>query len=217
MRKLVKKIFKLLTLAIFGVFGLILFCNFWIKLSTKDQITTDIDTLPKKKVCLVLGTSHKLVNGDENLFFKYRIRAAEKLYKEKKVDYILVSGDNQFKTYNEPKVMRDALVNLGIPYGDIYLDYAGFRTFDSVVRCIEVFGQKDFVIISQPFHVDRAVYIANDKGVNAMGYAANDIPFSLSYNTKVRELLAKVKVFIDLYILHTKPRYLGDKVQIGNA
>ena len=103
---------------------------------------------------------HKLKNGNNNLYFDYRILAAVELYKAGKIKYILISGDNRKKDYNEPEEMKKALIQKGVPAKFIYLDYAGFRTLDSVVRAKEVFGQNQLTIISQRFHNERAIYLA---------------------------------------------------------
>ena len=171
--------------------------------------------VPTNKVGLVLGTSKWLKDGRPNLYFKYRIQAAYDLYKAGKIKYILVSGDNSFKNYNEPREMHNALVDLGVPSEAIVLDFAGFRTLDSVVRCKKVFGQQNVTIISQPFHNKRALYIASNYGMQAIGYNAKDVNLYSGLKTQLREKLARVKVFIDLYIINKQPKFLGDKIEIG--
>ncbi len=162
----------------------------------------------------MLGTSQYLSNGDRNLYFSYRIEAAYALYRAKKVAYILVSGDNGEKTYNEPKKMRDALIKKGVPAEKIVLDYAGFRTLDSVVRAKEVFGQESFIVVSQKFHNERALYIAENRGLKAFGFNARDVAQYAGFKTHLREYLARVKMMLDLYILGTSPKFLGEAVEI---
>ncbi len=125
---------------------------------------------------------------------------------------ILVSGDNSRSSYNEPREMFDALVDKGVEPGDIYLDYAGFRTFDSMVRAKEVFGLSNFIVVSQEFHCERAIYIAASKQIDAIGYSAKD-PF-LSTKTIIREYPARVNAFLDCYVINTKPHFLGEKIDI---
>ncbi len=173
-----------------------------------------LEDVPFNKVGLLLGTSKKVQNGQPNLYFKYRIRAAAELYNAGKIEYILVSGDNSLKEYNEPIDMKKALMKQGIPDTAIVLDYAGFRTFDSVVRSKKVFGQEKVTVISQRFHNQRAIYIAHQKGLEAVGYNAQDISFSSGLKVQLREKAARVKVFLDLYILHTQPKFLGKKIKI---
>lgn len=119
----------------------IIVCNRTIKKHTTSKIYTEASIIPTNKVGLLLGTSPKLKNGNNNLYFDYRILAAVELYKAGKIKYILISGDNRREDYNEPEEMKKALMQKGIPEKFIYLDYAGFRTLDSVVRAKEVFGQ----------------------------------------------------------------------------
>ncbi|PCJ25048.1 MAG: protein SanA [Flavobacteriales bacterium] len=178
---------------------------------TKDSIYSTISTTPEKQVALILGTSKYTSRGNTNLFFKYRIVAAADLYLLGKVKHIIVSGDNRTKNYNEPKQMRKALIALGVPTEAITLDYAGFRTLDSVVRSKKVFGQNEITIISQRFHLERALFIADRYKIDAIGFAAQDPPGNYSTKTRIREYFAKTKAVIDLYIINKKPKFLGKK------
>ena len=189
----------------------IVFSNVIIVQSTKKEIYSTVNSTPKKKVALILGTSRYTIWGTTNLYFKYRIEAAAKLYHSGKISHIIVSGDNSDKTYNEPRQMWDALLKKGIPHSAITLDFAGFRTLDSVVRSKEVFGQTEIIIISQRFHVERALFIASKYKIDAIGFAAQDPPKKYSFKTRVREYFAKTKAVIDLYIINKKPKYLGKK------
>jgi SanA protein len=174
----------------------------------------DVEKVPKNRVALVLGTSRRMADGRVNLYFKYRINAAVELYKAKKVDYLLVSGDNSLSYYNEPMDMKKALMEAGIPENVIFLDYAGFRTLDSVVRANKVFGQSRYTVVSQPFHNKRAIFIARQYGIQAIGYNAKDVNAEIGFKTQVREIFARVNVFLDLYLLFTKPKFLGESVKI---
>src|SRR5690554_4494198 len=175
--KKAKKIFFYSSLSILALAIFIALCNVWVIQSSKNQIMIHEDKIPKEyPVALLLGTSEYTIKGRTNLFFKYRIEAAAALYHNKKVKHIIVSGDNSLLEYNEPRQMFKALVKLGVPDSAITLDFAGFRTLDSVVRCKEVFGQNNFVIISQRFHVERALFIANKFNINAIAYAAQNPP-----------------------------------------
>lgn len=196
------------------VLGVILFSNWRINTHAAPFVFDNLENLPHNKVGLILGTSKKLKNGQENRYFRYRIDAAVALYKSGKIDYILVSGDNSEIYYNEPRDMRKALLAQGIPEEVIFLDYAGFRTLDSVIRAKEIFGQRSFTIISQEFHNKRAIFIANKHNINAIGYNARDLDTYSGLKTQLRERLARVLVFIDLYVLNTQPKFLGEKIEI---
>lgn len=154
-------------------------------------------------------------NGNNNLYFDYRILATVELYKAGKIKYILISGDNRKEDYNEPEEMKKALMQKGIPEKSIYLDYAGFRTLDSVVRAKEVFGQNHLTIISQRFHNERAIYLAEKNGIDAIGYNAQNVNAYAGLKTNIRELLARVKMFIDLGT-DKQPHFLGEKIIIEN-
>lgn len=181
---------------------------------SKNFLFSQIENLPQNKVGVILGTSKYLVGGDKNNYFIYRVDAAVKLYKNKKIDFILVSGDNATMAYNEPITFKKELLKRGIPEEKIFLDYAGFRTFDSMIRAKEVFGQSNFTVISQNFHNARAVFIARKYGIQAIGYNARDVSAYNGFKTQIREKFARVKVLLDIYILHTKPKFLGEKIQI---
>ena len=208
-----KLLYITLIIAIPCVISLIV-CNQTIKKHTAAQIYNEVITIPQNKVGLLLGTSPKLKNGNNNLYFDYSILAAVELYKAGKIKYILISGDNRREDYNEPEEMKKALMQKGIPEKFIYLDYAGFRTLDSVIRAKEVFGQNQLTIISQRFHNERAIYLAERNGINAIGYNAKDVNAYAGLKTNIRELLARVKMFIDLAI-DKQPHFLGEKIIIG--
>ncbi len=210
------KILGILVISIIVVNILVIvFCNWRIEQKSASSLFDKVQSIPANKVGLVLGTSKWLRDGRINLYFKYRIDAAVALYKAKKIKYILVSGDNRFDYYNEPREMHNALVAHGIPSEAIVLDYAGFRTLDSVVRSKKVFGQQAITIISQPFHNKRAVFIASSYGIKAVAFNAKDVNLYMGFKTQIREKLARVKVFLDLYVTNKQPKFLGKKVEIG--
>lgn len=173
----------------------------------------EVENIPKNKVGLVLGTVKTLSSGNTNYYYKYRIEAANRLFKAGKIDYLLVSGDNNNVKYDEPTDMKNDLVNLGVPENRIYLDYAGFRTLDSVVRAKEIFGQEKVTIISQQFHNERAIAIAKSKEITAVGYNAKGISRRYGWRVMLREVFARAKMVADI-ILGVQPKFLGDKIEI---
>jgi|SRR6056297_2197458 len=193
---------------------LIVFSNYHIVATTSNYMYDSIDSVPYNSAGLVLGTSRYLRGGGNNPYFKHRIEAAEQLYRAGKIEYIIVSGDNSKRSYNEPKGMQEELEARGVPSDHIYLDYAGFRTLDSVVRCKEVFGRRSVTIITQEFHGRRAVFIAHRKGLEAVGYAAGNVPAAFGIKVLLREVFAKVKAVMDVYVFRTGPRFLGEPVQL---
>lgn len=185
----------------------------YIEWHTQGTTYDHISEVPHNKVGVVLGTSPYLKSGATNPYFQYRIDAAVALFNAQKIDFILVSGDNATVQYNEPKAFKKALINKGIPKEKIFLDYAGFRTLDSMIRAYEVFGQEKFTVISQKFHNQRAVFIARQKNIQAVGFNATDLPSHLGIKTQIREYLARTKVFFDL-IFSVQPKFLGEKIEI---
>ncbi len=194
-----------------GVVVLVLASHFWIANSAKGFTYTSANDVPARDVALVLGASPKAKGGHDNLFFKYRMEAAAALWKAGKVKCILVSGDNHSKNYDEATAMRTHLNELGVPDSVINLDFAGFRTLDSVVRCKDVFGQTSIVLVSQEFHNERALFIARHYGFDAVALNAQEVSLKYSIKTLVREYFARFKCVLDLYVLKTEPKFLGKK------
>lgn len=211
--KIFKKIFLigLILLVVSALF--VWWSNYTIESETKDFVSSDISKIPAEKVGLVLGTGKTLASGRPNLYFSYRIDAAAELYNAGKVQYFIVSGDNSQKNYNEPEDMKLALIEKGIPESHIFEDFAGFRTLDSVVRAKEIFGQSSFIIISQRFHNERAVFLAQKNGIKAYGYNAKDVNAYAGFKTNLREKFARAKVFVDL-LTEKEPKFGGEKITI---
>lgn len=193
---------------------LICWANYKINSFSEPYLYNSTDSLPACKTAVLLGTSKFMRNGSKNYFFYNRITAAEKLYKSGKVQFIIISGDNSLSYYNEPEDMKKELLKAGVPDSVIYLDYAGFRTFDSMIRAKEIFGQTKFIVVSQQFHNERAIFIARKYNIEAYGYNAEDVDAYNGFKTKFRELFARVKVFIDVYS-NKRPKFLGEKIEIS--
>jgi SanA protein len=194
---------------------LILACSLIVTISTQSYIYDKVEEIPANKVGLLLGTSKYTLKGQINPFYQNRIDAAVSLFESGKIEYIIVSGDNRHRTYNEPREMRRDLMEANIPAERIVADTAGIRTLDSVIRSRKVFGQDSVTIISQAFHVERAIYIARHSGYAAVGYAAEDVEVSFGLKTYIREYLARVKLMVDLYVTKTQPAFLGDEIPVG--
>ena len=159
----------------------------------------------------MLSKTQSLVAKATHIYiYVYQIRAAAELMKADKIKYLIISGDNGNKAYDEPTSMRSDLMSNGIDSTLIFLDYAGFRTFDSMKRLKEIFDQDFVTVISQKFHNERAIYIANRLGITAIGFNAKDVS---QFQTMIREKFARTKAFIG-FLLGTKPKYLGKKVVI---
>ncbi len=188
----------------------------YISYTFDSSIYTEIKDLPQKKAALLLGTAKYIAKGKKNYFYVYRIRAAVALWKAGKVKAIVVSGDNETKYYNETARMQKDLIKAGVPKKYIALDYAGFRTLDSVVRAEAVFDLEDYIIVSQKFHLERALFIAKAKGQKVIGFAAKDIAGTKAAKRMIeREYLARIKAFLDVYILKTEPKFYGKKEKVN--
>lgn len=185
-----------------AVILIILLCNMAVVKSAKPYTFFAIDSLPTRNAALVLGTSKGLLGGGDNLYFKYRMEATSRLFKQGKVKYLILSGNNDSEYYNEPKDMQKALLALGVPSDAMILDFSGKRTYDSILRAKYLFHENSLTIISQNFHTARALYIAQAESLDAVAFAAQDVPAYYSYHTILREYLARVKAILDVHFLH---------------
>lgn len=210
---MLKTLLKISGLLLKALILVIFVCNIIISSTAEGQTYSNTDTVPANRVGLVLGTSNRLTNGSPNPYYTYRINATIALYKARKIEFVLVSGDNGSIYYNEPNTIKKDLINGGIPEHVIFLDYAGFRTLDSMFRAKFVFGLDKVTVISQKFHNERAIYIAKQKGLKAIGFNAQDISTSQGLKVQIREYLARVKVFIDM-VLNTQPKFYGATIEI---
>jgi SanA protein len=214
MKRLLKR--WLLWVAVLATAGVVLVfgCEWWISRSAKGRCFEEANAVPEAPVAVVLGTSPLAGNGRANRFFLPRMEAAVSLFKAGKVKALIVSGDNGTAQYDEPTEMKRVLVGLGVPEERIVCDYAGFRTLDSVVRARDVFGQRRMIFVSQQFHNTRAIYLARAFGIEAWGLNATEVPVTLSVKTFLREKLACVKAMLDVNVLGTGPKFLGEKVAV---
>ncbi len=194
-------------------FLVILVCNGVIETASDDKLYSDPALIPYCKVGVVLGTARHRVEGGLNPYYQHRIAATLRLFESGRISYVLVSGDNGSIYYNEPDTIKKDLIAGGIPEDRIFLDYAGFRTLDSMVRAKIVFGLDSVTVISQEFHNERAVYIATKKGLFAQGFNAQAVEGAPGLPVQAREYFARVKVFLDL-LFNTEPRYYGNRIDI---
>ena len=210
---MIKKIALLLLIFVGICIAALFSADFKIKNASGKFIFDEVKNIPTCKTALVLGTSKTLQNGNPNPYFTKRIHAATELYKSGKIQAIIVSGDNSVKGYNEPEEMKFDLMAAGIPEEKIFEDFAGFRTLDSVVRAKEIFGQQKIIIVSQQFHNERAIYLAQKNDIEAFGFNAKDVNRKFGFTTNVREKLARVKVFVDLFF-GVDAKFGGEKILI---
>jgi SanA protein len=194
--------------------SVVYYAKYEIDTVSQGKVYNSIEEVPERKIGLVLGCSKFLSNGRQNLYFQQRIDAAKELYFSDKVKFLLVSGDNSTKYYDEPTTMKKDLIALGVPGNKIYCDYAGLSTLDSVVRTKEVFKENQFIVISQGFHVRRAIYLGLAHDIDLIGYAPQGVSGLGSLKTELRECLARGKALLDVKFLNRQPKFLGEPVII---
>ena len=182
--------------------------DLYISTTSAPHLYEDPQTLPARRVGLVLGTSRNRGAG-LNEFYSARIDAAAALYHGGRVEHLIVSGSNPSRYYNEPAAMKRDLVARDVPPTSITEDYAGLRTLDSVVRAARVMGQTSYVVVSQRFHAARAVYLARAFGLDVVGFCAGDPPGGSSLSGRLREFGARLKAVLDVRVLGTEPSYIG--------
>lgn len=184
---------------------------------TADKLYDDVDSIPYNEVGMVLGTNPKTKKGMDNPYFYNRVDAVEKLYKAGKIKFILISGDNKTKDYSEPDVMRKILIGRGVPKDVIYIDYAGFRTLDSVVRAKNIFGQTKMTVISQRFHNERSIVLGEWQDMELIGFNAKDVDVKRSkYKNLLRESGARMKLYLDM-LIGKEPHFGGEPIQIADG
>ncbi|MDE6120360.1 MAG: YdcF family protein [Muribaculaceae bacterium] len=213
-----RKLIQFITIGIGALFFLTVvftvYANVRVENASEARIYTCVDSIPHNKVALLLGTNPLNKWGRPNSYFTNRINTAAELYHAGKVDFIIASGDNHTKQYDEPTAMRDSLVAHGVAKERIILDFAGFRTLDSVVRAKEVFGCDSLTIISQSDHNARALYLADANKITAVAISA---PLRAGRLVRVRlairEWLARGKMMLDLW-LDKQPHFLGERIGI---
>ena len=219
MKTFLKKHFKKFLIACF-VIGIFIFSiNFYIVKSTETYVFSDIKKLPKVDAIIVLGA--KVSKEKLSYVLEDRLIAGVNIIYANKAQALLLSGDHGQKEYDEVNSMRKYILrrNFKIKKEQIFMDHAGFDTYDSMFRAKEIFGIKSAIIVTQDFHINRSVYIARSLGIDAYGFAVDESIYkeSLRFNWRIRELLTRVKAFKDV-LISSKPTFLGEKIPIsGNG
>ncbi len=212
MRRIIKYSLLLgITLIIF-----IITLNVYVSCKVRKYIYSDTRAVPSCYTAIVPGALVSNTGYPSN-FLQDRLDAAIELYKQKKIKRFLLSGDHGTPNYDEVNGMRKYLLSKNVETKDIFLDHAGFDTYNSMIRAKEIFQVTDAIIVTQDFHLPRAIYIAKSKGLNAFGIKADKQDYPGINRLRFREKLAMVKAFIEISI-NKKPRFLGEKIPItGNS
>ena len=212
-----KALRRLLWLLPLSVAAAVVAANVWVVRSTGQRLYTNWGALPENEVGLVLGTSPFTSGGAANPHFSGRIAAAVELYQLGRVKHLIVSGANPDSTYNEPRRMWQALTAAGVPSQAITMDFAGFRTFDSMARARQVFGLARLTLITQDYHAHRALFIAAHMGLDAVAYAPASEGYGPALKPYLREVAARAWTILDLYLLDTQPRFAGEPEPLPGA
>ena len=216
-KTLIKRVLLSLGAFLLLVVAFTVYANVRVENAAEKRLYATVDSVPHNKVALLLGTNPLNRWGRPNSYFTNRINTAAELYHAGKVDFIIASGDNHTKLYDEPTAMRDSLIAHGVPENRIILDFAGFRTLDSVVRAKEVFGCDSLTIISQADHNARALYLAEYNGMEAVAISA-PLRAGRWVRTRLalREWLARDKMMLDIWF-GKQPHFLGEKIEIPDV
>ncbi|MGY4677231.1 SanA/YdcF family protein [Pasteurella sp. P03HT] len=202
-----KRLIRYVVMSLSSFAVILLLIDQAISLSVQKHIYTDVNTLPYRPYGLVLGTSKYFDKNTLNLFYHNRLLSAYEAFSAHKVDYLLLSGDNRTHQYNEPRSMFKDLRKMGLPQEFMYMDFAGFRTLDSVIRAKQVFNAHSFTIITQKFHCERALFIAQYYDIDAICFAA-EYPHG-HYFVRFREFFARIVAIVDL-LMEKEPHFLGE-------
>jgi len=208
LKRVIKYGFYLGILGFLFVMGL----NFYIDKTTSKFIFNDVSKISKSYTGLVLGAK-VYSDGNLSVILKDRVEAALELYNAKKINRFLLSGDHGRVNYDEVNSMKAFLIEKGVPTSDIFLDHAGFDTYNSIYRAKKIFKAEDIIIITQGFHVKRAVYIAQKLGLKVTGFTADKHKYGIAKRMYLREKVANFKAFLEI-VVHRKPKYLGKTIPI---
>lgn len=210
MRK--KRFFAVFTLALI-VFGYVFWVNGYVQKAGSRNITV-AEEAPQADAILILG-ARVFSDGNVSLMLRDRLMVGLELYGMGKAEKILVSGDHGQKNYDEVNTMKDFLKDMGVPPADIFMDHAGFSTYESLYRARDIFQAKKVIIVTQKYHLMRALFIARELGLEAYGVAADQHVYQgVMFKNKLREIAARNKDFIMAKFLHPEPTYLGEVIPL---
>lgn len=188
---------------------LLLLANLWVLGQTRERIDYHLPQCRAEQIGIVFGTSHWTRSGARNPYFEARMSASARLLRLGRIDHLLLSGDNRTLSYNEPITMWRDLRGREVPETAMTLDYAGFSTFDTLARAREVFGVERALLITQAWHLPRALFIAGSVGIEAHGCAVEERVVKGQWRLAAREWVARLATLGDLYLWGREPYFLG--------
>ena len=211
-----KKVLKyvIITIAIIGI--IVIGINLYVRISTKNQIINENEysNLSDIDCIVILGAA---TWGDKpSPMLEDRLLEGIKLYENNVSNKIIMSGDHGTKGYDEVNIMKEYAIQKGIPSENIFMDHAGFSTYESIYRARDIFQAKKIVIVTQKYHLYRALYIANQLGIEAYGAGADPRQYVGATYREIREILARDKDFVKC-IFKPEPTYLGDTIPVSGS
>lgn len=208
------KFFKWMALIIVLVLIIVFIINFFVIFKTKDQILEDLESFDKDDIDCILVLGAGVRNGQPTHMLEDRLLTAIDCYNKKLAPKIIMSGDHGQANYDEVNVMKNFAIQKGVPSTDIFMDHAGFSSYESIYRAKEIFGAKKIVIITQKYHLYRSLYIANSLGLEAYGVKADLRKYIGQSYRELREIIARDKDCIKC-ILKPKSKYLGETIPVN--
>ncbi|MDH4127941.1 MAG: YdcF family protein [Spirochaetota bacterium] len=215
-RKIKKKmniILLILFLILLGSAAMSFYINYHITASARNYWINNLQKAPQFDVALILGAK-VFENEVLSITLADRVETGIELYKLGKVKKLLLSGDHGENDYDEVNAMKKCAIEKGVPIKDIFLDHAGFRTYDSLYRAKEVFNIKSLIVVTQKFHLDRSIYIGRKLGLNVYGIPSDKRIYEKHRENKLREFIARIFAFLEVNIFKHEPRFLGTKYNI---
>ena len=214
-KKMVITAFRFLILIVILGLCLLFGIDFYVRSSTKDRIISpeDVSSVSDADCLLVLGAGIR-ADGSPSPMLQDRLNTGIELYQNNAAPKLLMSGDHGRKKYNEVQTMKDIALDQGVPSEDVFMDHAGFSTYDSLYRARDVFQARKVIIVTQKYHLYRALYIARSLGLDAWGISADTRRYRGQSQRDFREILARDKDFF-VSIFKPLPKYLGDVIPIA--
>ena len=215
-RKLAKR-FVLVLVTLILVVGLFtLAINLYVRKSAQSHIISPEEAIEKDADCIIVLGAGVWAQGVPSPILSDRLERGIELYEMGAAPKLLMSGDHGTAEYDEVNVMKDFALDAGIPSEDVFMDHAGFSTYESMYRAAEIFGCKEIIVVTQQYHLYRAIYIADELGMTVWGVAAEPREYENQNYREAREILARVKDFL-MVIFRPEPTYLGEAIPISGS